>query len=125
MNDDEFTTNPKKRRRTTVKETLTACVCCKFPLSERHHMLDFAYHGEHNYTIPLCPNCHMLFHLIHSAYILKSERSRYILGTTILKMGFENPTIQFLHDKVNEAEDVRRILEKKAIEYVMGNRASN
>ena len=104
-----------RRRSPTMKERLTPCECCKYPLSERHHLLDFAYHGERNYTIQLCPNCHSLYHLAYQAYILKSKKSKLILGSVILKLGLNNPVCLFIYEKVHEAESVRRQIELNSI----------
>lgn len=65
-----------KRRRTTRQERLTPCGCCNWPLTERHHLLEFSDHGENNYTVQLCPNCHDLYHIIWNAYIEEHDITR-------------------------------------------------
>ena len=60
------------RRPPTITERLTACECCNYPISQRHHLLDVAHYGEHEYTKQLCANCHELFHLIYKAITIYS-----------------------------------------------------
>lgn len=56
------------RRTTRLQERLTPCQCCNYPISERHHLLEYAEFGETRYTRQLCANCHELFHIIDKAF---------------------------------------------------------
>lgn len=56
-----------QRRRTRMDERITPCDCCGYPLSHRHHLLDFAGFGETPYTKQLCANCHDLYHICERA----------------------------------------------------------
>jgi len=69
----------KQRRRPTRKERMTACAACGYPSSHRHHLWDFATHGENRVTIQLCANCHELHHLMYNALVKGSDYSRDIL----------------------------------------------
>src|SRR5262245_36903190 len=65
-----------KRRHVTRQERLKHCECCNWPLTERHHLLSFARHGENKYTVQLCPNCHDLYHIIWNAYAEEHDMTR-------------------------------------------------
>lgn len=52
------------RRKTNISERLKPCEACGYPISQRHHMLDFATHGENDETSQLCACCHEIFHLL-------------------------------------------------------------
>lgn len=69
----------KQRRRPTYQERKTACSACGYPSSHRHHLWDFATHGENNVTIQLCANCHELHHLTYNALVKNSEYSKEIV----------------------------------------------
>ncbi len=61
------------------------CEGCGFPLSHRHHIIEFAEHGEHCLTMPLCPTCHWILHICIRAHVYHSERAgklwTHLLGT--------------------------------------------
>lgn len=69
----------KRRRRPTLKERMTACSACSYPMSHRHHLWDIAMHGENKVTVQLCANCHELHHLIYNALVRDSEYSRKLV----------------------------------------------
>lgn len=69
----------KQRRRPKVQDRLVTCAACGYPSSHRHHLWDFATHGENNVTIHLCANCHELNHLMYNALVKQSDYSRDIL----------------------------------------------
>lgn len=68
----------RKRRRATVKERLTPCSACGYPVSHRHHLWSLEAHGENAVTIQLCANCHELYHLLYNALVRDSEYSRTV-----------------------------------------------
>ncbi|MGQ9910050.1 MAG: hypothetical protein ACUVS2_14575 [Candidatus Flexifilum sp.] len=68
----------RKRRRATVKERLTPCSACGYPVSHRHHLWTLEAHGENAVTIQLCANCHELYHLLYNALVHDSEYSRTV-----------------------------------------------
>ncbi|MCS7072234.1 MAG: hypothetical protein NZM00_12060 [Anaerolinea sp.] len=68
----------RKRRRATVKERLTPCSACGYPVSHRHHLWTVEAHGENAVTIQLCANCHELYHLLYNALVHDSEYSRTV-----------------------------------------------
>lgn len=119
MSAEEFAAT-KKRRKTTSKERLTPCSACGYPLSQRHHLLDVAYHGENDMTIQLCANCHELYHLIESAYIQKSKYAQRLLGKFLLRYGSGKGNVQFLMNKVNEADEIMRVMSIEACRIVEG-----
>lgn len=117
MSAEEFAAT-RKRRRATRKERLTPCAACDYPLSQRHHLLDVAYHGENDLTIQLCANCHDLYHLIESAYIGKSRYAQRLLGKFLLRYGHGKDNVQFLMNKINEAEEIKRAMTIEACRIV-------
>jgi hypothetical protein len=62
-----------KRKKPTFAQRTTPCVICTHPISQQHHIFEFASYGDSEYTIPLCANCHELFHLIQSVYRRKTK----------------------------------------------------
>jgi ribosomal protein L37E len=68
----------KQRRRPTFQERSRTCAACGYPSSHRHHLYDFATHGENEATLQLCANCHELHHLLYNALVRESEYSRKI-----------------------------------------------
>src|SRR5215210_2527073 len=65
-----------KRRRTTLKEALVPCKTCGYPLSNRHHVYPVHLFGDNKYTLALCANCHVLYHLLESAEIHQSTHAQ-------------------------------------------------
>ncbi len=57
------------RKKTSLKNRLTPCQCCSYPISQTHHLLDIATYGDNNFTYQLCANCHELYHLIEQVSI--------------------------------------------------------
>lgn len=65
---------PKRpRRKTKTRERRQPCRLCFYPLSQRHHLLEVAHHGENGCTVQLCANCHELFHIAHGAWFKKDH----------------------------------------------------
>lgn len=79
----------ERRRPPTMAERLTPCACCQFPLTHRHHILEFATHGETPLVCQLCPNCHELFHIAYRAYILHRDRA-WTMWCSIVEILSEN-----------------------------------
>lgn len=77
----------KHRRRPKVQDRLVACAACGYPSSHRHHLWDFATHGENDVTIHLCANCHELNHLMYNALVKESNYSRDILRHVMFSGG--------------------------------------
>ena len=104
-----------KRRQTTQKERLTPCECCKHPLSQRHHLLNVAYHGENDFTVQLCANCHELYHLIYNKYVLKSKTAK--LGFILLKLKHDK-RISYLYNLVVEVANIEKELTVSALREI-------
>lgn len=47
-----------------IKERVSPCSVCGYPISEKHHMAERHIYGDNDYTIKLCANCHELFHIL-------------------------------------------------------------
>ena len=73
------------RRRTTLNERYTPCNCCNYPISHRHHLFEVAIYGESNFTRPLCPNCHELYHIVEDVNNSKTPSRRNIVLLNKLK----------------------------------------
>ena len=104
------------RRNRTEKERLTPCECCGYPISQRHHLLDYAYHGENDFTAQLCANCHELYHLLFNHFARGSKGK--LLSKVLLKFGTGNKQVQYLLNLVMDVAKVEIYLSKKAIEAV-------
>jgi hypothetical protein len=78
-----------RRRRASDLERMTVCTGCGYPVSQRHHLLDIATHGENPVTVHLCANCHELHHLMYNALVRDSLYSqkliRHILASGQIK----------------------------------------
>lgn len=76
--------NPK-RRSVTPQERATPCDFCKYPLTERHHVLPVPWFGENDCTLPLCPNCHELYHVVFGAIV---ERNPGALAKLVMLVDY-------------------------------------
>lgn len=56
----------QQRRAVKLHERTVPCLCCNYPITQRHHLLPFAIYGENGMTVQLCANCHELYHLIEN-----------------------------------------------------------
>lgn len=96
----------KRRRRSTRKERLTPCAACRYPLSQRHHLLEVAHYGENSLTLRLCANCHELYHLIE-AQIRGSARAHCLVEEFELRHRSSKRLIDFLVVKIYEAKEIK------------------
>lgn len=91
-----------ERRKPSKAERMTPCQICDYPISQRHHLFDIARYGENDDTVPLCANCHELYHLAYTAlaedsnwckelflHVLNSDRVDRSVCTSILGLCFE------------------------------------
>lgn len=62
-------TIPRKRRSARFSERLTPCEACGYILSQRHHLLPAARHGENEHTAQLCATCHEAYHAMERGWI--------------------------------------------------------
>lgn len=95
-----------KRKRTTLKQRLTPCECCGYPISQRHHLLPHTFWGETNHTRQFCPNCHELYHIIERLLCGddKSERHHARLLIPIVEAwGSDDPRLVYMDKLVREA----------------------
>ena len=76
------------RKKTTLKERLTACSICDHPISQRHHLLEVSRYDENDYTYQLCANCHEIYHLLETiqSYPDKTINSKIIIRHLETKM---------------------------------------
>lgn len=79
-----------KRKKPSLKDRKRPCWSCKYPMSQQHHLSPVALFGDNPYTMPLCANCHELYHTIHNAYHLKSG---YAVNLIVHLMLAENDAI--------------------------------
>lgn len=50
-----------------TKQRITPCICCNYPVTERHHLLEkrkWKNQDDDTNVVNLCPNCHQLYHLL-------------------------------------------------------------
>jgi hypothetical protein len=92
------------RKVLTVQERMTPCICCGSQPVEQHHVLHFAKYPEHDFTVPLCPNCHSLYHILHSSKH-GNKNNEALLGE-LLKVESKKNDIIFLWRLVNDADAV-------------------
>lgn len=71
---------PKKRRSVTLQDRVTPCACCGYRLSHRHHLFPIAEWGGNNQTIPLCANCHELYHIVFDVIRQYESGVKYLKG---------------------------------------------
>ena len=72
------------RRTTKLEETTMPCEGCGFPISHRHHILEYADYGENDYTLQACATCHWTLHICVSAHKPKGARA-WKLWTHLLR----------------------------------------
>jgi hypothetical protein len=68
----------RTRRKPTFGERMRPCRCCGFPLTHQHHVLEVALYPHAgsfgDVTIPLCANCHDLYHLYAKTMLPDASR---------------------------------------------------
>ena len=90
----------EKRNSNSVLTRMTPCEFCGFPLSDKHHMLGFAEHGENLHILFLCPNHHALLHLGISAIIFKKKRATEVYEAFCNSVGKNSEIIKKIEDLV-------------------------
>ena len=45
-------------------------------MTQQHHILPVEYFGDNGAIVPLCPNCHQLYHILYDAFILNREKAQ-------------------------------------------------
>lgn len=68
-----------KRKQVSLKDRLTPCQFCEYPISQVHHALPFSTYGENAFKLHLCGNCHELYHIVRDVYENKNLRSLRLL----------------------------------------------
>lgn len=95
------------RRKARLDERLQPCQCCLHPISQRHHLFEVAVWGGNEQTVPLCANCHELYHVIIYAG-QGGERARKVLAHVEKTWGRDDPRLRFLrllHDAAAAAQE--------------------
>ncbi len=71
------------------------CVCCDYPVSQRHHLLPFAEYGENPSGVNLCANCHEAVHLCQDFMSGEARKqSNELWQHLMLKLGgVDNPLV--------------------------------
>jgi len=69
--DGAIPAKPKRRKAPKAGERLSPCICCSYPVTQRHHCLNFADYGEVGPSIQLCANCHEFYHLVEMVRVPK------------------------------------------------------
>lgn len=105
-----------RRRAVRDSEKLTPCECCHYPISQRHHLLNYAYHGENEHTMQLCANCHELYHLLYNKYVAGSKTIK--LGKVINALGINDKRIMFLFETVMKVKEFEIQMSKQALEII-------
>ena len=108
----------ERRRATTREERLSPCHGCGFPLTHRHHLLEFANYGENDCTVQVCGTCHDLFQIVESCYVWKHADAKRLVGELVQRIGFHNERFSRIYDLVVEAKRLRNIADKASCEAV-------
>jgi len=128
-----------RRKQSTLEERLTECECCKYPVSQKHHLLTVSEYGDNDCTVQLCANCHELFHLFYEARKHKipevgkgrfwtkkddrvlakhfSKRSTRIQSLILQKSQYRN-IYNYIESLVDLALECESISTQNAIEYM-------
>ena len=99
-------------------DRLAPCVCCKFPLTQEHHLLQRKDWGDNTATIRLCATCHEVFHLLYRCYIDKSKPSMMLAGKLMLKVGLADQRTTFLYNLVQDARRLEKETSRKLFEEI-------
>ena len=94
------------RKRTTLAERREGCAWCEHPISQKHHILEFATNGENAYTTLLCSNCHELYHIAYRVYTSNSQRSYDLWSHFVNKVGQWDLRVRKILELVAEARDL-------------------
>lgn len=100
-------------------DRLAPCACCKFPLTQEHHLLQRKDWGDNTATIRLCATCHELFHLLYRCYVDDSEGSKLMAGQLILKLGPGNERVGFIYNLVQHAKSLEDELSRQILEQII------
>lgn len=82
------------RRKPTLKERLTPCVVCEYPISHRHHLSDMVHFGENDDTVQLCANCHELYHIMYDCIAHNSKRAQATLKAVLFTLELSHDTVK-------------------------------
>ena len=105
-----------KRRKAKTHERTTPCQCCGYPISQRHHLLEFAEFGETKYTRQFCANCHELFHIIDRAITDNTnDRAMTLLDAVGNAFGVEDPRIIYLVNLARLVHQARKEMRSQRI----------
>jgi hypothetical protein len=84
-------------RREANRSRLRPCECCKYPISQVHHVLPFSEYGENPYRINVCANCHEAIHLCEQSLRRDGKpgsQAKIAWEHLFLKLGgIDNPTV--------------------------------
>jgi hypothetical protein len=117
----------KRRRQARISERLTACECCKYPISQRHHLLEVANFGDNKYTRQLCANCHELYHILEGAIedFKKSQtpktRNVALLDEIGGTWGVDDERIKFISNLLKLVEAAKNEIETRRAAKVLGS----
>ncbi len=104
---------PRRRHKSTLKQRMTPCECCGYPISQRHHLFEIAHYGESDFTRQLCANCHELYHLIEALDSTpedradKVTRSSALIGRIVSAWGKDDPRFKYLCELYYLAQEHR------------------
>lgn len=97
----------ERRRQPTTKERLTPCECCEFPVSHRHHILEFAQYGENNITKQLCGSCHDVYTVLVNCYTKPTKRNKDIWMGFVGVIGWDDRRVKFFMNLLQEYCDLK------------------
>ena len=103
----------RRRYKSTLKQRMTPCNCCGYPISQRHHLFEVAHYGESDFTRQLCANCHELYHLIEGLDAIPEDqgdrvtRCSALLGRVIQIWGQDDPRLEYLFKLYHLAQEHR------------------
>src|SRR5438128_2319385 len=96
-----------RRRAATSWDRMGPCKCCRFPLTQRHHVLGFKAHGEGGLVVYLCGTCHDIIHVMERA-VNNSRRAHQLLAWLRMQQRSDDDRLCCLDRLVKKAVRLRR-----------------
>lgn len=96
-----------KRRATKLEETTTPCESCGFPISHRHHLMEYAEYGENDCTLQACATCHWTLHICVSALGSRNARAWKLWSHLLRSLGEQDQRIVWAQAMESRARDIK------------------
>lgn len=104
----------ERRKRQTISTRILPCECCKFPITHRHHLIEFSKYGE-GITVSLCGSCHDIYHIFQNAHLHPTKYNLYLYAYITKYFGIEHPHVLFFLNLFKQHIDLRN---EKTIECI-------